>query len=339
MAAALKPKSAKMGTFPINNQQKDKMNTQLEKTQSLTAADLFQSDTSEGIIASIRKEALAIVPDITTAKGRDAIKSQAAMVAKTKSAIEKVGKALADPMTQAVKVINVERKFYKDELDKIRDEVRGPVTEWEAEQAEIAAKIKANQENLHHVIKTVNEWGDPLPIAPLECRLDDLRDMKITKETFGENSETTYMPIRFAGINAIEAAIKAIKDAEELAELKREKEEREAKEAADAEKARIEQEAIARHEAAEVAKAIEAAIQQLKDAEELAELKREKEERQATMHDALGIAPPKATDPKRTAMNESYLSIRAVVGLSDYDTKSIVQAIADGMITNITLNY
>ena len=308
------------------------MNTQLEKTQSLTAADLFQSDTSEGIIASIRKEALAIVPDITTAKGRDAIKSQAAMVAKTKSAIEKVGKALADPMTQAVKVINVERKFYKDELDKIRDEVRGPVTEWEAEQAAIAAKIKYQQDQLHDAIKTTNEFGSPLPIRTLEHNLQALRDLEITKETFGENAETTYMPIRFAGINAIEAAIKAIKDAEELAELKREKEEREAKEAADDEKARIEKEAIARHESQKsLHPVIEAHVPLVEDVMNPSG--------QATMHDALGIAPPKATDPKRTAMNESYLSIRAVVGLSDYDTKSIVQAIADGMITNITLNY
>ena len=46
-----------------------------------------------------------------------------------------------------------------------------------------------------------------------------------------------------------------------------------------------------------------------------------------------------AMDAKTKSAIESYLSIRAVVGLSDYDTKSIVQAIADGMITNITFNY
>ena len=308
------------------------MNTQLEKTQSLTAADLFQSDTSEGIIERISTEAMALVPDITTAKGRDAIKSQAAMVAKTKVAIEKVGKSLVEPMKAAAKVIDKERKFYRDELDRIRDDVRGPVTAWENEQAAIAAKVKYQQDQLHDATKTTNEWGAPLSIVVLEHNLQALRDLKITKETFGENAETTYMPIRFAGINAIEAAIKAIKDAEELATLKREKEEREAKEAADAEKARIEKEAVARHESQKsLHPVIDAHVPPVEDVMNPTG--------QATMHDALGIAPPKAIDPKRDAMNEAYVSIRAVVGLSDTDTKSIVQAIADGMITNITLTY
>ena len=234
---------------------------QLEKTQSLTAADLFQGKSSPlDFVNKIREEVTHEVFDITTDAGRKRCKSQAAKVAKTKTAIDKVGKKLSDELNADAKKVVAKRKIFRDELDKIRDDVREPVTEWEAKQAAIAAKIKYNQDKLHEQVKTTNPFGAPLPIRALEITLVDLRSLEINDESFGENC-ATFTAIRFAGIVTIQAAIQAIKDAEELAALKRENEERKAKQAADAEKARIQQEAIERHKAEEATKAEDAKVE------------------------------------------------------------------------------
>jgi len=222
---------------------------QLEKTQSLTAADLFQGElTPFDFVNKIREEVTLEVFDITNDAGRKRCKSQAAKVAKTKTAIDKIGKELSDDLSAGAKKVVTKRKIFRDELDKIRDDVREPVTEWEAQQAAIAAKIKANQDKLHEHVKTTNPFGAPLPIRVLEITLKDLQLLEINAESFGENC-ATFTAIRFAGIVTIQAAIQAIKDAEELATLKRENKEREAKDRAETEKARIQQEAIERHKA------------------------------------------------------------------------------------------
>jgi len=96
-------------------------------------------------LAHIRAEIDAFVPDLTTKKGRDAIASMAYKVSQSKSALEAVGKALADEAKEIPKKIDATRKHVKDTLDSWRDEVRKPLDDWESEQKAIEEKRLADK--------------------------------------------------------------------------------------------------------------------------------------------------------------------------------------------------
>lgn len=90
----------------------------------------------------IKAETDAHVPDLSTLKGRDAIKSLAFKVTRSKTAIDAAGKKLnEDARAQINKVDEVRRKI-KAELDTLADEVRKPLTEWESAEADRLAYVK-----------------------------------------------------------------------------------------------------------------------------------------------------------------------------------------------------
>jgi len=96
-------------------------------------------------LAQIRAEIDAFVPDVSTKKGRDAIASMAYKVAKSKTALDGLGKELVAELKQIPALIDAERKRMRDILDAWRDEVRKPVDDWEAEQAAIESKRIADE--------------------------------------------------------------------------------------------------------------------------------------------------------------------------------------------------
>jgi hypothetical protein len=122
------------------------------ETVQQNALEVFtgKSDALDILLKKIETEALSLVPDVTTKKGRDAIASNAYKVAQSKSRIEKEGKALADKQKEIPKLIDASRKKAKTFLDDLQDRVRAPLTEYEQaeakKEAERIAKIKAEQE-------------------------------------------------------------------------------------------------------------------------------------------------------------------------------------------------
>lgn len=98
------------------------------------------------IIEAIEKEARSLVPDVTTKKGRDAIASMAHKVARSKTYIDNAGKDLVAELKALPKQIDESRRVVRERLDALKDEVRRPLTEWEAEQARIAAEKAAEEE-------------------------------------------------------------------------------------------------------------------------------------------------------------------------------------------------
>ncbi|KJJ61522.1 phage protein [Pseudomonas sp. 10B238] len=101
-----------------------------------TAIQVFQAANGlDPYLQQIRAEIDAFVPDVSTKKGRDAIASIAHKVARSKTALDNVGKELVADLKEIPKKIDAERKRMRDTLDAWRDEVRAPLNEWE--QAEV----------------------------------------------------------------------------------------------------------------------------------------------------------------------------------------------------------
>ncbi|TXU83769.1 hypothetical protein D4M95_24555 [Enterobacter roggenkampii] len=96
------------------------------------------------IIAAIEKDARSLVPDVSTRKGRDAIASMAHKVARSKTYIDNAGKDLVAELKALPKQIDESRRIVRERLEALKDEVRRPLTEWEAEQERIKAEEAMN---------------------------------------------------------------------------------------------------------------------------------------------------------------------------------------------------
>lgn len=110
------------------------------------------------IIEAIEKEARSLVPDVSTRKGRDAIASMAHKVARSKTYIDNAGKDLVAELKALPKQIDESRRIVRERLDALKDEVRKPLTEWEAEQERIKAEEAMNA--LHAEALVMNESID-----------------------------------------------------------------------------------------------------------------------------------------------------------------------------------
>lgn len=118
----------------------------IEKKNAM--AVFTNNDQLDPLIEAIEKEARSLVPDVTTKKGRDAIASMAHKVARSKTYIENAGKDLVAELKALPKQIDESRRVVRERLDALKDEVRRPLTEWEAEQARIAGEKAAEEERL-----------------------------------------------------------------------------------------------------------------------------------------------------------------------------------------------
>lgn len=236
----------------------------IEKSSAM--AVFTNNEQLDPIIEKIEKEARSLVPDVSTKKGRDAIASMAHKVARSKTYIDNAGKDLVAELKALPKQIDESRRVVRERLDALKDEVRRPLTEWEAEQDRIKAEEAMNA--LHAEALEMNEEFDRQRAAQIEA---DHEMALLMNDKFDRDREEQRRQ-------------------EEQAQREREEQlRREAEEKARAEaeaKARAEIEAAARREAEAKAAAERAerekleaeqkALREAKEAEERAE--REKQE-------------------------------------------------------------
>ncbi|MDM7389884.1 hypothetical protein [Klebsiella pneumoniae] len=125
----------------------------IEKKNAM--AVFTNNDQLDPLIEAIEKEARSLVPDVTTKKGRDAIASMAHKVARSKTYIDNAGKDLVAELKALPKQIDESRRVVRERLDALKDEVRRPLTEWEAEQERIKAEEAMNA--MHAEALVMNE--------------------------------------------------------------------------------------------------------------------------------------------------------------------------------------
>lgn len=219
-------------------------------------------------LEKIKAEALSLVPDLTTKKGRDAIASMAYKVRQSKTALDKIGKELVDKLKEQPKLVDAERKRMRDILDALADEVRKPLDEFEAKEA---ARIENHKRMIAHLEGVGNGFIGPdvqpfgLLFAELDSIVVDARFEEFEAEihrakeaakakltaAFEEQQRREAEQAELARLRA-EAAERARQD--EITRLQKEaadKARREAEEAAANAKAEAERQAKAERDAAE----------------------------------------------------------------------------------------
>ncbi|MDH1177965.1 hypothetical protein N5C72_07755 [Achromobacter mucicolens] len=265
--------------------------TDLIEIPKANALEVFSAD--QGLapyMAKIRAEIDAFVPDVSTKRGRDAIASIAHKVARSKTALDAVGKDLVADLKELPKKIDASRKAMRDTLDAWKDEVRAPLTAWEQAEEE---RQQRHQQGIEWFRLRADE-NRSLDAAELRASIAEVQARAV--DATWEEFESEAHRIKARALEALTQALTAREkhDAEqaELARLRaveaaREQKEREERIAREAEeKARRDAEAAAQAErdasARREAEARAAADNARRDAE-LAEQRRIAAEKQAEL--------------------------------------------------------
>src|SRR5690606_38626522 len=100
--------------------------------------------------------------DVNTPQGRADIASLAYKVARTQTYLDNIGKDLVAEYKELPKRIDASRKHIRDELDALKDSVRAPLDEWEAQEKERIAAIELVQKIMRSEVEAweLNELFD-----------------------------------------------------------------------------------------------------------------------------------------------------------------------------------
>lgn len=120
-----------------------------------TAAAAFHDDAEVekfyDLVVAVVEERVGTA-DVNTKKGRDAIRSTAANISKTKTALDRIGADEAEEARRQVNIIDGRRKVIRERFDELRDKTRKPLTDWE--EAE-----KKRVERIEETIATIRDLG------------------------------------------------------------------------------------------------------------------------------------------------------------------------------------
>ena len=320
---------------------------------------VFATGGLDPILEGIRKEVSGLVPDLTTAKGRAEIASVAAKVARSKTYLDGLGKALVETEKRKLALVDSERKRMRDYLDALKEEVRRPLTEWEqAEEQRVAAR-RARLLWLHELpIRAVNLQEITEALAAAESTPIDESWAEFAAEA-AKVRDATVIILR----EKLEAEKRLLADREELARLRREaeenirlrREEEIARQAAEAERTRVEQaRRQADAKAAEGLLAIERAAaleletarrQQAEAERKLAEERLAAERARAAEEAARVKAEQERQAREADQMHRATINRAAAgsmvreSGITEEQAKSIVTNIARGLTPHITITY
>lgn len=314
----------------------------IEKKNAM--AVFTNNDQLDPLIEAIEKEARSLVPDVTTKKGRDAIASMAHKVARSKTYIDNAGKDLVAELKALPKQIDESRRVVRERLDALKDEVRRPLTEWEAEQERIKAEEAMNA--LHAEALAMNEEFDRQLAARIESdhEMALLMNDAFDREQADKAAEAERQRIAHEEEIKRMAAAAAAREVEQRAQREREEAaHREAVLKAQAEQA--ERDRIAAEQKAEADKKAAVEAERRKAQEEADRIRREAELReQARLAEEKRKADEQArreadVKHRKAVGTEIVKALLAKTSLTRDQAIEVLLAIKDGNIPHTGINY
>ncbi|MDY0820006.1 cell envelope biogenesis protein TolA [Providencia rettgeri] len=331
------------------------MANELVVIEKSTALEVFKSsDSVEDIIRKVEQEVNSFIPDVSTAKGRKQIASLAYKVAQSKTYLDGLGKDLVAELKEIPKLIDANRRTVRERFDTLRDKVRQPLTEWEAEQERIeaekqmlawheealemnAAFDKALAERIesdHEIALLMNDKFDrDLAEAKAEAERQRIAHEEELKR---QAAEQARLEAERKAQQEIEAAAQREREAKEAAErAEREKLEaiQRAEQAAKEAKEKAERDAKEAQERAEREKqaAIEAERKKAHEAEQ-ARLEEEERKRQED-------AKRQEDKEHRRVFNQEALKALVNNGFDEKLATEFIKLVASNQIPHMTMNY
>ncbi len=314
----------------------------IEKKNAM--AVFTNNDQLDPLIEAIEKEARSLIPDVTTKKGRDAIASMAHKVARSKTYIDNAGKDLVAELKALPKQIDESRRVVRERLDALKDEVRRPLTEWEAEQERIKAEEAMNA--LHAEALAMNEEFDRQLAARIESdhEMALLMNDAFDREQADKAAEAERQRIAHEEEIKRMAAAAAAREVEQRAQREREEAaHREAVLKAQAEQA--ERDRIAAEQKAEADKKAAVEAERRKAQEEADRIRREAEQReQARLAEERRKADEQArreadVKHRKAVGTEIVKALLANTSLTREQAIEVLTAVKDGRIPHTGISY
>lgn len=344
---------------------------QIEDITPDKAPAIFGHNSLSRFVELARASVVGEVPDLTTDKGRKRIASLAAQVARSKTAVDGAGRAYLKQLKEMPKTIEAELREFTADMDALRDEVRKPLNEWEAEQEAKKAVVQEAIDELTNYY-TLPEDCDSQAIR---FRYAQLQSPAPKVEVFGDRLEEALTKQKYGlGVlsEALDKRLKYESEQKELEELRKQAAEREqkdreaeaARQAVEAERQRVAQEQQAQRDADE--QRIQQAEQQTRDAEQRAQQaeqerqqseqraqearQREIQRQQDAVDEEVRQQQARESDKAhRGAINKAALDALLAVNmsadgqpesyLSQAEAKAIIVAIVQRQIPAVSISY
>ena len=327
-------------------------------------ARYFEPQGLDPVIEKIRAEVTSIVSDISTKTGREEIRSRAAKLARTKIALDELGKKLTEDQKRQIKAVDAERARAWDALEALQKEVRAPLTAWENKEKD---RVAAHEAALAAIPESP-AYGQHETAEELAERLTSLEQYPARDwEEFAERASLALFKELSRTRDLLASARKREAEQAELARLRQEEAERKQREheerlkAEAAAKARAEAEAVAMAEAVKIERArVEAeeraekaeaariaaetkALADLKAAEQRAEAaaKAERDRIEAERKAEADATAAREADKAHRAKvnNEALNAVIASAGVTPEIARAVISAIAKGLIPHVKIRY
>ena len=326
------------------------------EVETLNPVEIFVPDGVKAVVDKIRAAVKSEVLDASTADGRKRIASLARKIASSKTTLDDMGKSLTEEWKTKAKVVDNERKYARDQLDVLRDEIRAPLTEWEKADEERATAHKNIICEVEKLGSMVSANWQMISVETMRARLEETkavfegRDFQEFQEMAAATSTLTIETIA----NAIGKRSQYDAEQAELAQLRAE---REARDKADRERQEAEEKAMYEKNIAENARRIaedaaSKAIAAAKAAQEKAEYAAKNQAIAAAAAERQKIEDEKRREMEAAAKREANkkhrqkIDVEAITALSVAvehlvmgDCQAIIAAIADGKIPHVKINY
>lgn len=307
------------------------------------APALYVENGLDSYYEQIERQVLGEVPDLTTAKGRARVASLAAQVSRSKTAIEKPGREYLKRLKEQPKIVEAELRNWNNKCDALRDKVRAPLTQWEAEQERIKQEEEAR-----------------------------LADEALAKQVESDHEIALLMNDKFDRDRAEEARIAEQQRIEHEQRIAREAEDRvkrEAEEEARKERERVENEKLALQAEAEKQKQERIAAEQRAEQQRIDDQKRSereardaKEKAERDKQEAIEAERRKAQEAEQRRLAEQQrikdeaaaraaniehkrqINAAAVAdlindGLTEECAQACIRAIAKGHVSSVSITY
>lgn len=164
------------------------------------------------LYGQVETMARGLVADVSTKEGISQIKSCARQLASVRTKVDDIGKKVVADLKALPKVIDENRRFFREKMEALQDEIRRPVTEIENREDEIDC-IKV----IHLNLATADS-------EQIKKDLEYVKSIPLTEEKWHESLEKATKAVK-GEISALElllgAAEKREQEARELEELRK----------------------------------------------------------------------------------------------------------------------
>ncbi len=167
-SAPLTPVTMATPTIGHNNPPAETI--ELEALKALDGPDLFLNGGVAKVISDLSEQAAAFTGDVSTQEGREARKSFAYRLTRSKTILDDKGAELNKPLREKIDAVDKVRRDMKAKIDQMVKDVRAPLDKWESDEQ---ARINGLNQKIKLIRDSMSFFQEP-SVKDIDDRLGQL---------------------------------------------------------------------------------------------------------------------------------------------------------------------